>query len=107
MIQKLRQFRDERNWQQFHTSKDLAVSVSIEAAELLELFQWRSEAEPDTPDLIERARGEAADVFLYLLLLCDGLGIDLEAAAVAKIAKNEERFPVSKSFGVAKPGNEL
>lgn len=106
IIAQLRRFRDERNWQQFHTPKDLAISVNIEAAELMELFQWRPDAKPADNLLIEKARGEVADVFLYLLMLCDTLEIDLEKAALEKIEKNRCRFPVETSFGIAKPGDE-
>jgi NTP pyrophosphatase (non-canonical NTP hydrolase) len=106
LIDRLRQFRDARDWSQFHTPKDLAISVSIEAAELLELFQWRKEAEPIDATLVEKVRGEAADVFLYLLLLCDQLGIDLVAAANAKIDHNERRFPAERARGVAKPDDQ-
>lgn len=103
IVGRLRQFRDARDWSQFHTSKDFAISVSVEAAELLELFQWRKETEPVDAALVEKASGEAADVFLYLLLLCDQLGVDLMAAANAKIDQNERRFPAESARGVAKP----
>ncbi|MEP2706250.1 MAG: nucleotide pyrophosphohydrolase [Roseibium sp.] len=103
LTNKLRQFRDERNWQKFHTPKDLAISVSVEAAELLELFQWRDSSDLVDEELAGNARSEVADVFLYLLMFCDALGIDLEAAAEEKIEKNRRRFPVESSHGVAKP----
>lgn len=103
LVRRLRKFRDDRDWQQFHTAKDLALSVSVEAGELLELFQWRAEGEPVTKELVDRVSSEAADVVLYLLLLCDKLGIDLEQAAATKITLNEQRFPVASSFGIAKP----
>jgi NTP pyrophosphatase (non-canonical NTP hydrolase) len=103
VVRRLRKFRDDRDWQQFHTAKDLALSVSVEAGELLELFQWRAEGEPVTKELVDNVGSEAADVVLYLLLLCDKLGIDLEQAAATKITRNEQRFPVASSFGIAKP----
>lgn len=103
LIKRLREFRDARDWDQFHTPKDLAISVSVEASELLELFQWRPENVPCDPELTEKAKGELADVYLYLILLADKLGIDLQQAALEKIDLNETRFPVSSSFGVAKP----
>ncbi len=106
LMDHLRRFRDERDWAQFHTPKDLAISVSIEAAELLELFQWRAASAPVDELFVEKLRGEAADVLLYLLLLSDHVGIDLLAAADAKIRRNEERFPVASSRGVAKPNDE-
>jgi NTP pyrophosphatase (non-canonical NTP hydrolase) len=103
LVERLRRFRDERNWKQFHTAKVLAISISIEANELLELFQWRKENAPPDLNLKDQASGEAADVLLYLLLLCDELGIDLAAAAEAKLETNEKRFPIDRSYGVAKP----
>ena len=103
LLARLRRFRDERDWSQFHTAKDLAISVSVEAGELLELFQWRREGEPVDADVREKAASEAADVLLYLLLFCDQAGVDLVAAADAKIDRNERRFPVASSHGVAKP----
>jgi NTP pyrophosphatase (non-canonical NTP hydrolase) len=106
LLERLRKFRDERNWSQFHTPKDLAISVTIEAAELLELFQWRKEDSAPDSKLIEAAENEVADVFLYLLLLCDGLGINLVSAADRKITRNEARFPVASAWGVAKPDDE-
>ena len=90
-------FRDRRNWKRFHNSKDLALSVSIEASELLELFQWKSEAE--VAELVRQnkflddARSEIADVLIYLLLLANELEIDLVDAASNKIQINEHRFP--------------
>lgn len=105
LIDRLRRFRDDRDWSQFHTAKDLAISISVEAAELLELFQWRGERIEADATLVEKAASEAADVFLYLLLLCDQLDVDLLSAASAKIDRNEKRFPVTTSFGVAKPND--
>jgi len=95
----LRKFRDERDWAQFHTPKDLAISVSIEAGELLELFQWRHDGH-NVNDL-DRARvaDEAADVLLYTLMLFDRMGLDAETEALKKIKINEERFPVEISYG--------
>lgn len=100
LLEALRQFRDERDWAQFHTPEDLAVSVSIEAGELLELFQWRHDGHhPDGMDVAQVA-DEAADVLIYLLLMFDRLGIDPKAAVLGKIARNAQRFPVDQSFGV-------
>lgn len=103
LIEELRAFRDDRDWSQFHTLKDLAISVSVEANELLELFQWRA----DTKELTANEKGElaseAADVLLYLLLLCDKADLDLEEAALLKLEQNKKRFPIPSSKGVAKP----
>ncbi len=103
LLQRLLRFRDQRNWKQFHSPKDLAISVSVEAAELLEVFQWHPADEPLAVEAISKAKGEAADVLLYLVLLCDALGIDPVAAANEKISLNERRFPVSETYGIAKP----
>ncbi|WP_245910733.1 MazG-like family protein [Pelagimonas varians] len=80
--------------------------MSVEAAELLELFQWRREDAELDGALKQKLESEVADVFSYLLLLCDSTGIDLVDATNKKIDLNEERFPVSASRGVAKPGGE-
>jgi NTP pyrophosphatase (non-canonical NTP hydrolase) len=94
---RLRAFAEARDWGRFHTPKDLAMSVSIEAAELLEVFQWKDAAEIDALVASEAGRAaladELADVLIYLLRLADVVGIDLPAAALAKIERNEERFP--------------
>lgn len=103
LTERLLKFRDERDWAQFHTLKDLAISVSVEAGELLELFQWRADTSELEPDMAEKLSSEAADILLYLLLLCDKAGVDLVQAAHRKIDANERRFPVDQSRGVAKP----
>jgi len=94
---RLRAFAEARDWGRFHTPKDLAMSVSIEAAELLEVFQWKDAAEIDELVRSEAGRAaladEVADVLIYLLRLADVVGIDPAAAAAAKIERNEERFP--------------
>ena len=94
-------FRDRRDWKRFHTPKDLALSVSIESAELLELFQWKSdadiEAERGNEAFVTEAAGEIANVLIYLVLLAGELGIDPLEAAAAKIAENEKRFPAGSS----------
>jgi NTP pyrophosphatase (non-canonical NTP hydrolase) len=103
LIKRLRAFRDERDWSQFHTPKDLAISVSVEANELLELFQWRHADLPLDAELAEQIAAEAADVLIYLALLSDRVGFDLIDAANRKVDENERRFPVARSLGVAKP----
>lgn len=106
IISRLRAFRDERGWRQFHTPKDLAISVSVEAGELLEIFQWQEPRQQLSEKEAASVREEAADVFLYLLMLCEALDIDLAEAANRKIDANERRFPVETSFGVAKPPSD-
>ena len=107
----LLRFRDERNWAQFHTLRNLIVSLNLEAGELLELTQWKSDAEMDTlladPAKQEALRDECADVLLYLLLIADRAGINLEAAALEKLRKNAEKYPIDKSFGSSRKYTEL
>ncbi|MDE4142664.1 nucleotide pyrophosphohydrolase [Phaeobacter gallaeciensis] len=105
--ERLRKFRDTRDWDKFHNPKDLAVSISVEAAELLEVFQWRSEGAPIDDEVKKALESEVADVFSYLILLCDKTGIDLIEATHEKIDRNEKRFPAASSRGVAKPEEKL
>lgn len=105
-------FRDERNWAQFHTLRQLIVSLNLEASELLELTQWKSDAAFDTlmqddPRSREALRDECADVLLYLLLIAEKAGIDLEAAARAKLVKNAAKYPVEKSYGSSRKYTQL
>jgi NTP pyrophosphatase (non-canonical NTP hydrolase) len=107
----LLKFRDDRNWKQFHTLKNLIISLNLEAAELLELTQWKTDDEiaslqPD-PEFQEGLRDECADVLLYLLLIADVAGIDLLEAAAEKIKKNALRYPVDQAYGSAKKYSEL
>ena len=91
-------FRDARDWRQFHTLRNLIISLNLEAGELLELTQWKTDEEiaglPTDLHGREALEDECADVLLYLLLIADRAGIDLEAAARAKLAKNEAKYPV-------------
>ncbi|HET8933491.1 MAG TPA: nucleotide pyrophosphohydrolase [Polyangiales bacterium] len=90
------QFRDERNWAQFHTPKDVAMCLSIEAAELLELFLWKK---PDEAPELERVREELADVLYSALLLASHFEIDVHKAVVDKLEKNAQKYPVAESWG--------
>ena len=96
-IARIRKFRDDRDWKQFHNPKDLAVSISIEAAELLELFQWKSgeESARFAVDSKERVSEEIADVAIYLVELADITGIDLARAIDAKLVKNARKYPAN------------
>ena len=95
----LRRFTRERDWQQFHTPKNLAMGVMIEAAEIAEHFQW-TDGSATMPDADRREIAmEIGDTLLYLLLLADALGIDPIEAAAAKMKINAERYPVATSFG--------
>jgi NTP pyrophosphatase (non-canonical NTP hydrolase) len=107
----LLKFRDDRNWKQFHTLKNLIISLNLEAAELLELTQWKTDDEiaslQSDPEFQEALRDECADVLLYLLLIADVAGIDLLEAAAKKIKKNALRYPVDQAYGSAKKYSEL
>ncbi|MGX1674465.1 nucleotide pyrophosphohydrolase [Streptomyces sp. NPDC055400] len=95
---RLARFAEARNWEQYHTPKNLVAALSVEASELVEIFQWLTPQESAgvmaDPDTAHRVRDEVADVLAYLLQLCEVLGIDALAALSAKIDRNEERFPV-------------
>lgn len=104
----VRHFAEERDWDQFHTPKNLAVSLSIEAAELLEPFQWMERGElSELSDLKkEHVRQEMADVLLNLVRLADKLEVDLVGAALDKLEINRAKYPVDKVKGSAKKYNE-
>jgi dCTP diphosphatase len=105
----LRQFAADRDWDQFHSPKNLAAALSVEAAELLEHFQWKTDGESRSLPAADVAevREEMADVLLYLIRLADKLGVDLLAAARDKIAVNAQKYPVEKSRGSARKYSEL
>lgn len=107
----LLEFRDARDWRQFHSLRNLITSLNLEAAELLELTQWKNDAEveglPAEPKAAEALRDECADILLYLLLIADTAGINLAEAARAKLAKNAEKYPVDKAFGSRAKYSEL
>ena len=91
-------FRDDRNWKQFHNPKDLAISISLEAAELLEVFQW-SGADLECRDKLDKIKEELADVVNYAVLMTDACGLDLDDIVREKVRRNEEKYPVEKAFG--------
>ena len=109
LIQKLREFARERDWDQFHSPKNLAIALTVETAELLEEFQWLTEEQSRQPDLerLERIKDEIGDVMIYLVLLSDHLGIDPLKFAFEKIEKNRQKYPVEKVRGTAKKYTEL
>lgn len=104
--QQLIRFRDARDWKQFHTLKNLIISLNLEAAELLELTQWKSDDElaalKAEPHFREQLEDECADVLLYLLQIASDAGIDLLQAGERKMAKNALRYPVGVAYGSAK-----
>lgn len=96
--QRLRQFSDERDWRRFHTPKNLAMALSVEASELIEIFQWLTPEESEqvmSSDQAGQVRDEVADVMIYLLRLTDVLGIDLQEAVESKVRSNAVRYPRS------------
>ena len=105
-IQRVLKFRDDRDWRQFHTPKDLAISLSLEAAELLELFQW-SGTDLERPGNRDKLREELADVLSYCILMADVCGLDLDEIMNEKVAKNEVKYPVEKAKGSAAKYTEL
>lgn len=105
-IQRVLKFRDDRNWRQFHTPKDLAISMSLEAAELLELFQW-SGADLERSSNRDKLREELADVLSYCILMADVCGLDLDQIMNEKVTKNEAKYPVEKARGNAAKYTEL
>lgn len=95
MIKKITAFRDERGWKPYHNEKDLAISISLEANELLENFQWRSSEEAVTESR-QNIKEEMADILIYLLQLADKLDVDLEEEVFKKLEKNAIKYPVEK-----------
>ena len=109
IAQRLADFAREREWEQFHSPKNIASALSVEAAELLEIFQWLTEEQSKQPsrEAMERVREEVADVQLYLVRLCDLLQIDLAAAVDAKLAANARKYPAHKARGNSKKYDQL
>jgi len=105
-LDKILKFQKERDWKQFHSPKNLAISLSIEAAEILELFQWTKDNNLPEDKRIE-LKEELADVYYYLLLLAYKSGIDIKKAFKDKMTLNEKRYPVDKAKGNSKKYNEL
>lgn len=106
ILNEINQFRDERNWRQFHNEKDLSLSISLEAAELLELFQWKS-SEEVVGNKQERLAEELADVLIYSYMLADNLDFDINDIIRKKLKKNAEKYPVDKSKNRNNKYNDL
>ena len=105
-IDQVLKFRDDRNWRQFHNPKDLAISISLEASELLEVFQWSAE-DVRCEDKMDRIREELADVLNYCILMADACGLDLDEIIQEKVRKNAEKYPVDQAFGSKEKYTEL
>ncbi|MDT0670074.1 nucleotide pyrophosphohydrolase [Mammaliicoccus sciuri] len=106
ILEEINQFRDERSWRQFHNEKDLSLSISLEAAELLELFQWKS-SEEVVGNKQERLAEELADVLIYSYMLADNLDFDINDIIRKKLKKNAEKYPVDKSKNRNNKYNDL
>lgn len=106
IINQINQFRDERNWRKFHNEKDLSLSISIEAAELLEIFQWK-ESDEVVKNNKSRISEELADVFIYSIMLADNMGFDINEIIEDKLKINREKYPIEKAYNSSKKYNDL
>jgi NTP pyrophosphatase (non-canonical NTP hydrolase) len=111
LLSKAHAFREEREWKQYHSARNVALSVVLEAAELLEIFQWKTDKESEEitrdPATRQKISDELADILLYIMLMADDLDIDLVKAAKEKIEKNAAKYPIDKSKGKALKYTEL
>ena len=105
-IKQILKFRDDRDWKQFHNPKDLAISISLEAAELLEVFQW-SGTDVTNEGKQEKIKEELADVLNYCVLMADACGLNIDEIVQEKIKVNNEKYPVSKAKGKKEKYNKL
>ena len=106
---RLRQFSEERDWEQFHSPENLTMALSVEVAELVEILQWSNSGgldEINDPEIKLKMEKEIADIFNYLLKLADVLDIDLEKAALNKIDENEQKYPIEKFKGSSRKYNK-
>lgn len=103
VIDALLKFRDERDWEQFHNPKDLALAINVEAGELLEQFLWKSYEEADK----EKVKRELADIFSFAFLLAEKYQFDVKEIILEKIKENAEKYPIEKAKGTAKKYTEL
>ena len=108
LVDELRAFVAERDWAQFHSPKNLSMALCVEASELLEIFQWRSQQQSEAlaPEVMEQVSQEVGDVLIYLLMLSDRLGIDPLEAAREKIALNRAKYPARKVRGKSRKYSE-
>ena len=105
-IKQVLKFRDDRDWKQFHNPKDLAISISLEAAELLEVFQW-SGTDVSNDGKQDKIKEELADVINYCILMADACNLDLDEIVQAKVKRNSEKYPVDKAKGSNKKYTDL
>ena len=107
LIKKIIRFRDERDWGQFHTIKDLCLGIGIEVSELQEIFLWKTNDEMESIKVSEKDKieNELADIFIFMSYLCHDLNVDIERAVIAKLKINESKYPVDKFKGSNKKYN--
>lgn len=103
LIATLKKFRDDRDWEQFHNPKDLALAINVEAGELLEIFLWKNAEDANK----EKVKEELADIFSFAFLLADKYDLDVKQIVLDKIKQNGEKYPIDKAKGTAKKYNEL
>jgi NTP pyrophosphatase (non-canonical NTP hydrolase) len=103
IIEELIRFRNERDWQQFHNPKDLALAINVEAGELLELFLWKNASDAN----VEKVKEELADIFSFAFLLAEKYNFDVKQIVLDKIKLNDVKYPIDKAKGTAKKYNEL
>jgi len=109
LIKKIRKFATDRDWEQFHSPKNLSMALAVEAAEILELFQWLTEEQSRNldPKTLKKVKEEIGDVQIYLARLADQLGISPIDAALEKLIQNKKKYPKDKAKGIAKKYTEL
>jgi NTP pyrophosphatase (non-canonical NTP hydrolase) len=111
LLTEINQFTKERDWEKFHSTKNLAMALSVETSELVEIFQWMTEAESDSLNENKEKKvhleEEMADIFYYLLKIASKHDINLEAAVLKKLEKNKLKYPIEKSKGIAEKYNRL
>ncbi len=105
-VELIKKFRDERDWAQFHNPKDLAISINLEASELLEIFQW-SGGDLECADKLDKIKEELADVLCYCVLMADRCGLDMDKIIRDKMKKNGEKYPIEAAFGSKEKYTEL
>ena len=103
LIDSLMRFRDERDWNQFHNPKDLALAINVEAGELLELFLWKKHQDAD----VQKVKEELADILAFSFLLAEKYNMNVKEIVLEKIAKNAQKYPVSKAKGIATKYTDL
>ena len=107
IVVRLKQFTQDRDWDQYHSPKNLAISLAVEAGELLEIFQWLPENHPYDETVHKKASEEIADILIYAIMFSQKMDIDIEESVLEKIQLNEKKYPVDKAKGIATKYDEL